>query len=193
MGDLNKHILSDFGCNILIETGTGQGTGTSYACMYPFEQIHTIEIMPELRDFSKSRITDERVTFHLGNSVEVLDQILPTFKPTDRILFWVDAHFPGVDFGLGLGYGNYVFDDENMPLDRELTVITKHRKNCQDSLIIDDLRFYEEGNFQTGNIDIGKPKVGIGFIKNYFIETHDFSKDFRDQGFLIITPKIKAI
>jgi len=188
MGELNQHDLKRFNCNVFIETGTGQGTGLEHACQSTFEKIHTIEIIPELRNYSMDKIKDLRVTFHLGNSVEVLDTILPTIGETDRILFWMDAHFPGIDFGFGKGYGNYVYDEENMPLDRELKIIEKYRKGCKDSLIIDDLRFYENGNYQLGDIDIGKPKSGTGFIEQYFKGTHNITRDFRHQGFLIITP-----
>ena len=188
MGELNQHDLSTFNCNILVETGTGQGTGLTHACLYPFEQIHTIEIMPELHEFSKKRITDPRVVFHLGHSVDILEELLPLADEKDRILFWMDAHFPGVDFGLGIK--KYVFDDENMPLDKELGVIRRLRgEGCRDTLIIDDLRFYEDGNYQLGNIDIGKPKTGIGFVENKFGTTHSIRRDYRHQGFLILTPK----
>jgi len=188
VGELNQHNLARFNCNIFVETGTGQGTGLEHACSFPFEKLHTIEIIPELYDHSKNRIKDNRVIFHLGNSIDILDQILPTFTKTDRILFWMDAHFPGVDFGFGLGYGHYVYDEENMPLNRELKIIKKHRDGCLESLIIDDLRFYEDGNFELGNIDIGKTKSGIIFIEQYFKNNHVFTKDYRHQGFVIIEP-----
>jgi hypothetical protein len=188
MGELNQHHLSQFNCNVFIETGTGQGTGLDYACGFPFQKLHTIEIIPELQEYSKKRITDYRVTFHLGHSADVLDTLLPTINKTDRILFWVDAHFPGVDFGLGIK--KYVFDDENMPLEKELKVIKKNREGCFDTLIIDDLRFYEDAIYELGNIDIGKPKSGIGFIETIFGKSHDFLRDYRHQGFIILTPKI---
>jgi hypothetical protein len=188
MGELNQHDLNEFGCNIFIETGTGKGTGIEYACLYPFKALHTIEIIPELYEFSRNKIKDDRVIFHLGHSVEILSEVLTSIDRSDRILFWLDAHFPGVDFGLGIG--KYVFDEENMPVEKELLTIKKYREGCQDSFIIDDLRFYEDGNYQLGNIDIGKPKSGIGFIEEFFKGTHKIGRDFRHQGFLIIKPVI---
>jgi len=188
MGELNQHNLARFKCNIFIETGTGKGTGLDYARLFPFEQIHTIEIIPELYEFSRKRISDDpRVVFHLGHSVEILDSLLQLADSTDRILFWIDAHFPGVDFGLGIK--KYVFDDENMPLGKELEIIKKYRDGCNDSFIIDDLRFYEDGNYQLGNIDIGKSKSGLGFVENLFGKTHNLERDYRHQGFIILTPK----
>lgn len=189
MGELNQHPLSQFNCNVFIETGTGKGTGMDYVVNsgFPFKTIHTIEIIPELYDFSKNINIDRRVIFHLGHSTDILDKILPTIDKEDRILFWLDAHFPGVDFGLGIG--KYVFDEENIPTEQELKVIKKWRGNCKDSIILDDLRIYENGNFQLGDLDIGKQKSGIGFIENLFSETHNFLRDYRHQGFLILTPK----
>jgi hypothetical protein len=189
MGELNQHYLENFNCNIFIETGTGKGTGLEYACSFPFKEIHTIEIVPELYEFSKNKIKDYRVKFYLNNSISSLKQILPSIPKTDRILFWIDAHFPGgEDFGLGKGYGHYVYNEETMPLDKELKVIKEMRDGCKDSLIIDDLRFYENGHYQLGDIDIGKPKSGIAFIEQHFKNTHTFTKDFRHQGFLILKP-----
>jgi hypothetical protein len=187
MGELNLHALNLYDCNTFIETGTGKGTGLEYACRFPFKILHTIEIIPELYEFSKNKFSDPRITFHLGHSVKILEELLPTVPKEDSILFWMDAHFPGVDFGLGSG--KYIYDDENIPSKQELEVIKHHRTGCNDVIILDDLRLYEDGPYQLENIDIGKPKSGIGFIENIFSSTHFFRRDFRHQGFLILIPK----
>lgn len=186
MGELNQHNLEKFNCDIFIETGTGKAVGTSYAVSFPqFKAIHSIEIMPILHEQAKNILKSPRLTYHLGHSVEVLGKLLPTIDKDDRVLFWLDAHFPGADYQLA----PYVYDDENMPLDKELQVILQHRKHCRDTFIIDDLRFYEDGNFELGNFDIGKPKSGIKFIEDLLGHTHTIKRDYRHQGFLIIEPK----
>lgn len=187
MGELNQHDLHRFGCDIFVETGTGKAVGLSYAVSFPFKKLYSIEIIPELHAYSKSIVTSPRAELILGESIEILNQILPMINPEDRVLFWLDAHFPGVDYGLREHV--YVYTDENMPLDRELKTIKKHRGTCKDSFIIDDLRFYEDGNFELGNIDIGKPKSGLGFIEELFGQTHNLSRDYRHQGFIILEPK----
>ena len=187
MGELNQHDLNRFGCNIFIETGTGQAVGLSYAVSFPFKKLYSIEIIPELHTYSKNLVKSARAELILGESVEVLNQILSTINPEDRILFWLDAHFPGVDYGVR--ERKYVYTEENMPLNRELATIRSCRGNCKDTLIIDDLRFYEDGIYELGNIDIGKPKSGLGFIEELFGQTHNISRDYRHQGFIILEPK----
>lgn len=187
MGDLIRHYLPFFHCDIFIETGTGIGSGIHHAVTFPFKELHTIEIIPELYETASKSITDPRIHFHLGDSIDILPKILPQIEKTDKILFWMDAHFPGTDFGIG--GREYVFDEKNMPLKREIETICKNRDITHDSFIIDDLRLYEDGEYQTGNIDIGKPKSGVKFIEDLFT-AHTIRRDYRDQGFLILTPKI---
>lgn len=190
MGELNQHALDHYDCNIFIETGTGKAVGTSHAVSYlQFKALHSIEIMQVLHEYAKNSLKDPRLTYHLGHSVETLDKILPSIDKNDRIMFWLDAHFPGADYQLA----PYVYDDENMPLDKELQIILKHRKNCRDTFIIDDLRFYEDGDFQLGNFDLGRPKQGIKFIEDLLGQTHSIKRDYRHQGFLILEPKLLKV
>lgn len=186
MGELNRFDLSFYGCDIFIETGTGKGAGVQYASSFPFKALHTIEIIPELYGHCIDTIKDPRINFHLGNSTEILKEILSKINKDDKILFWIDAHFPGIDYGLR--GRTYVFDEFNMPLKQELTAITQVRDTSKDTFLIDDLRLYEDGHYQEGNLDIGIKKQGTDFIKEFFINTHKLSRDFRDQGFLILTP-----
>ena len=131
-------------------------------------------------------ITDQRASLYLGNSIDVLKEILPKIDESDKILFWMDSHFPGTDFGLE--EKKYIFDDYNMPLSQELDVIKNYRNTDHDSFIIDDLRLYENGNYQLGDLDIGREKSGIGFIENS-IKNHLIQRDYRHQGFLILSLK----
>ena len=81
---------------------------------------------------------------------------------------------------------------EEIPLEHELETICKHRgKNSQDVLLIDDLRLYEDGPFGSGSWP-GRHEFGtkgIGFIHQLFDETHFITRDFRDEGYLMIAPK----
>ncbi len=185
MGELNQHDLNIFNCNVFIETGTGRGIGTFHATTFEcFKKIHTIEVMPSLYDRAKKAIKDKRVSFHLGKSIDVLNKLLPSIDKNDKILFWLDAHFPGADYQLA----PYKFEKEDMPLDIELQTIINNRSIKNDSFIIDDLNLYEYGPFQLGNSNIPIPRLGIGFIEDIFNKTHVIKKDYRHQGFLIITP-----
>jgi hypothetical protein len=186
MGELNQHDLSRFNCDVFIETGTGKAVGTAYAASFPiFKQIHTIEVVPMLYEYSRGTLSDSRVTFHIGNSIDILQKLLPVFSKEDRILFWLDAHFPGADYQLS----EYRYDRDGMPLDRELKVIRSARDIREDVFIIDDLRLYEDGPFDLGNSHFPIKKEGIGFIEEILGLTHSLKRDYRHQGFIIATPK----
>jgi len=186
MGELNQHDLSQFNCNVFVETGTGKAVGTSYAVQFPqFKQLHTIEVVPLLYEYAKSTVKDPRLTFHLGNSVDKLKEIVSILNSADRVLFWLDAHFPGADYQLA----PYKFGSEDMPLSVELQTIVSGRDISKDSFIIDDLNLYEDGPFQLGDSRIPRPKTGVGFVEALLSNTHSMKKDYRHQGFLVITPK----
>lgn len=185
MGELNQHDLNQFNCDVFVETGTGKAAGISYASQYPhFKAFHTIEVMPILHEYAKSTLKDPRIKFHCGKSVEILKSILPTLEKNDRVLYWLDAHFPGADYQLA----PYTYDEEGMPLNNELQLICALRDVSKDSFIIDDLRLYEEGPYELGNCTLPETKSGIGFIEKLLGKTHQIRRDFRHQGFLIVVP-----
>lgn len=204
MGTLDKHDLSiymkDFGCNILIETGTGKGEGVSYSLKFPFKKIYSIEIIEKLFKETSDRITDPRVTFLNCESPEGLESLLKNeIDENDTVLFFLDAHFPGADFQIdGHHYDEVLPKKQKFPLDLELNIIKKYRKG-KDVFIIDDLNHHEDGPFETGNLAqrfrYFRPKYNLSdsnYIVNIFRETHNFIKDYRDQGYFIAIPKNKV-
>ena len=105
MGELFIHNLSEYftkyDCYTFIETGTGKGTGLNYAVEYPFEKIYSIEYMePLYEECKKTFADDDRILLLNADSVSGLEEILNTIPEDKNILFWLDAHFPGADFGL---------------------------------------------------------------------------------------------
>jgi len=185
MGELNQHDLSQFNCNVFIETGTGKAVGTSYAVTFPqFKSLYTIEVIPLLHEYAKSKLKDPRLELHCGNSIELLARIVPALSKEDRVLFWLDAHFPGADYQLA----PYRYEKEDMPLSMELQAICGSRDTRNDSFIIDDLRLYENGPFELGNATVPYDKPGIGFIERVLGKSHAVKRDYRHQGFLILTP-----
>jgi hypothetical protein len=188
MGDLNIFDLNKYKCNVFIETGTGKGTGIEYALQFPFEEIHSIEIHDELYDYCIDKFLGEkRVTLWHGDSIFILKKLLKIIPQNDRCLFWLDAHFPGADFGLG----EYKYNTISMPLEDELIAIARNKDYVNDVFIIDDLRLYEDGEFELGDIDIGKPKEGLKLFEYMVAETHNIERLYRHQGFMIATPKKK--
>lgn len=194
MGELYIHDLTPFiekGCTNFVETGTGKGTGLKYACLYPFKKVYSVEIVQELVDSLQREFEfEERVTILCNSSVVGLFSILHDMNE-EPTLFWLDAHFPGADFKFN-DY-HHMSDQKklHMPLLYEIEAITSKRDVSNDFFIIDDLRIYERGDYELGNWDLYDTYGGggIGFIEEAFGKTHDIERDYRHQGFIILTPK----
>jgi hypothetical protein len=184
-----KNIIETFNTKTFIETGTGEGVSLRHALQFDFDKIYTIEMVEELYNRTKRVFNDEKINFVLNNSKEGLIEILKDFNKDENILFWLDAHFPGADFGL-CSYADEKNDKIRIPLESELIAISSIRDCSKDYFIIDDLRIYEDGNFEGGNWSDRKTlgADGIDFIHNLFSKTHSIIKDYRDQGYIILIP-----
>jgi len=194
MGELFLHDLqyyiNKYGCKYFVETGTGKGTGIKHALQYPFRSLYSIEFMPQLHDECSRNFDDDRLTLLNLDSLSGLEYTLSLLdeKPC---LFWLDAHFPGADFHFN-SYDRFTDQpDLNKPLKKEIEFIAAKRGASRDVFIIDDLQIYEDGPFELLNQEFKDEygEDGIEFIEEAFKETHDFVRDYRHQGFLILTPK----
>ncbi len=194
MGELNvfdlKPLIKKHNINTFVETGTGKGFGLSYALKFSFEKIYSIEIMEELYNENREKFKDPRIKMILDNSVNGLKKALSECDSNKPVLFWLDAHFPGVDFQMD-DYNKGLDRTINTPLEIELHTIMNTRPKNKDVFIIDDLRMYEDGPYEFGNWKDRLDFItnGIGFIEKIFNETHNIEKIYRHQGFLKITPK----
>jgi hypothetical protein len=118
------------------------------------------------------------------------------------VLFFLDAHFPGADFHK-MTYEESIrqYQEEAFPLENELRIIKSLRDISKDVFIIDDFVLYDKDkNYES--IKRGQVwqyewlqqelniKTESGFIFDLFSETHNFEKDYRHQGYLIMTPKL---
>ena len=194
MGQLNqaikiKNVLDYYDIKNFVETGTGQAEVVR--SVYEANEdlnIHTIEVVEEIFDQNKIKFSYLKdVSWHLGTSFKILPEILPTFD--GNTLFWMDAHFPGADFGFS-SYGDEKDMDKRLPLKRELESIVQSRDVKNDVFVIDDLRIYEDGPFETGNWD-ERTKYGgdgIGFIEDIFEDTHYIGRSYNAQGSVILFP-----
>ena len=193
MGDLKIHSLENYAKDlsdyVFIETGTGMGEGLGYAKNYPFKRLHSIEYVTEIYNKVNPILSDYRTFIYNGSSESELPKILST-EYQSKILFWLDAHFPGADFHLN-DY-NFMKDlPEHMPLERELELIKSIRDISKDIFIIDDLQLYEQGNFENYNPGFVNiyGKIGKINFENIFSLTHNLFRIYRHQGFLIALPK----
>ena len=194
MGQLNqaikiKNVLDYYDIKNFVETGTGQAEVVR--SVYEANEdlnIHTIEVVEEIFDQNKIKFSYLKdVSWHLGTSFKILPEILPTFD--GNTLFWMDAHFPGADFGFS-SYGDEIDMDKRLPLQKELESIVQSRDVKNDVFVIDDLRIYEDGPFETGNWD-ERTKYGgdgIGFIEDIFEDTHYIGRSYNAQGSVILFP-----
>ena len=197
MGQLNeaievKNVLDFYEIKNFVETGTGIAEVVrSVHDVDSSLNIHTIEVVPEIYDQNKIKFSYlKSVNWHLGQSAEVLAEVVPTLE--GNTLFWMDAHFPGADFGLS-SYGDEKDMDKRLPLKKELETIVAGRDVSNDVIVIDDLRIYEDGPFETGNWD-ERTKYGgdgIEFIEKLFEDTHYVGRSYNKQGFVILFPVSK--
>ena len=199
MGQLNeaiqvKNVLDFYNIDNFVETGTGAAEVVrSISNIKSDLNIHTIEIIEEI--FNKNKISNSYLTnvnWHLGQSSEVMPEILPQLEGST--LFWLDAHFPGADFGLA-SYGDEEDLDKRLPLRSELEIIVEGRDVSNDVFVIDDLRVYEDGPFETGNWAERNlyGGDGIAFIEDLFEDTHFVVRSYNKQGFVILLPVTKDL
>jgi hypothetical protein len=122
-----------FRLDVLVETGTYFGD-TIAATKRQFSDIYSIELSPELHKRAKERFAgDSRVHLLLGNSGDILKEILPELNRTP--LFWLDAHYSG---------GTTARGAVDTPIVQELDAIFAL---CPDSVVlIDDARLFDGSN-----------------------------------------------
>ncbi len=199
MGQLNeaiqvKNVFDFYNIDNFVETGTGAAEVVrSISNIKSDLNIHTIEIIEEI--FNKNKISHSYLTnvnWHLGQSSEVMPEILPQLE--GNTLFWLDAHFPGADLGLA-SYGDEEDLDKRLPLRSELEIIVEGRDVSNDVFVIDDLRIYEDGPFETGNWAERNlyGGDGIAFIEDLFEDTHFVVRSYNKQGFVILLPVNKNL
>lgn len=185
-----EEIQKDYNIKCFVETGTGYGKGLEYALESDFDKLYSIEYHEMVYHNIKNKFKDERLSLINNSSSEALKELLPTLD-NEPILFWLDAHFPGADFG----FGRHIDEkDEKLriPLEEEIEIISKYRKDCNDYFLIDDLRIYEDGNFKSGNWSERRKfgGDGIDFIyKN--LPNHNITKSYDNEGYIICIPKNK--
>ena len=206
MGCISHHNLNDYidkyKIEYYFETGTGKAECLEYALRYPFEEYWTVDIDEDLieESFNKFRNMSKNINLLIGKSTEIIDEYVPQIPKESPTLFYLDAHFPGADFQK-CTYEESIREHKKdaFPLEEEVDVILEKRDVSKDVFITDDLVLYEEGDFEClkvgcvweygwlqEELDL---KTDSKFLYEKFEKTHDFKKDLRSQGYLIITPK----
>lgn len=194
MGTLTKYELRNFGCSVFFETGTGNGASLRHARQFGlFNHLLSVEINVEcynnvLRDFS----ADSRVTLVNQDSLSAMEAWLPRIPNDQRILFFLDAHFPGEftkSFG---GYATLQPDNVCMPLESELRCISRLRPCCKDVILVDDWRLYEDLDYENGQLPkdlrILCEKASASFHPEEIFPDSRVTRILRDEGYLLVQP-----
>jgi hypothetical protein len=93
------------------------------------------------------------------------------------------------------GYGDERNPDLRLPLERELELIARLRRPCRDVILVDDLRIYEDGPFEMGNLpEIAQtlpPELrNLDFIaRGPWTATHELQRLHQHTGYLVLTPR----
>lgn len=203
MGNINsfdiQNILNNNQLDAFVETGTLHGDAVEFIRQYNFKEIYSIEIIEDLANKASARFKDDdRVSILTGHSADVMSSLVNQLDC--NTLFWLDAHFPGVD-----SRHNEMTDtikkEYNAPLKKELESIAKRVENYNDVIIMDDLWVYEDGPFEAGLFNNHMKNMGwnvtreslcgesIDFVWNLFDKTHNIRKFYHQQGFVVVTPK----
>jgi hypothetical protein len=192
-------LIRRYGLRYFIETGTGHGDSLAHAARVTapgFEALRSCEIEPWLWHAMCERFSKEpRIRVFNQKSENFLTlacQMLPVDHP---VLFWLDAHFPGADYGIH-AYGDEPDPNVRLPLVRELDIIARERPAAKDVILVDDLRIWLDDDFEHGPLppDV-KPfcpaERSIDFVHDIFQATHNIRTFRNHEGYLMIVPRMQ--
>lgn len=195
MGSLRNYSLKRVGCDVFFETGTGSGASLKHALdSRQFEKLYSAEIHRETALSAKRRFGDNpNVTILNSDSIGALSEVLPSIAANARVLFFLDAHFPGEVAKDFEGYSSTVPGSQSLPLEDELRLIKALRPLSDDLIIVDDLRIYEDGPFENGNLpanfaNIPDASRHLKFVGEIFGD-RSIERDYREEGYILITPR----
>ena len=185
-----KKIVKEYNVKFFFETGTWLGEGLNFASYFAFSKLVSCEIIePIFKKAIKRFENNRKISIVHSDSITAVSSQLSSLN--DNCFFWLDAHFPGAEEGLN-DYNDELREIYRLPLEKELEIISTRNNIYNDVIIIDDLRIYENGGFESGNLplNIKRPSVsGVEFIYKLFDKTHDILRCYKNEGYLILLPK----
>jgi hypothetical protein len=192
MGTLTKYSMRHVPCDVFVETGTGSGASLMHALRSGrFRQLFTVEIHQESANKAAHLFRKHaQVKVYHSDSETALKDIFKQVRASDRLFFFLDAHFPGEFDTQFKGYEDSVPDRITLPLEHELALIQQHRPDSEDLIVVDDLRLYEQGPFEQGNLASGFANMpdairNLDFVPRIFPD-RQITRDYRDEGYLYI-------
>lgn len=175
--------LKDKACaKIFIEIGCFYGKSLNFALEIGFDFCYSCDIDQEMINHCNKNLNYTNFEIHLTDSVNFLNNLLPTLNDYESIIFFLDAHLPGND--KKAEYKEIVVTDQTFPLEMELDTIFKHRRDKKDVIICDDLRIYEDGPFTSGIWhERRRFNLNLDFLKKYPVSV---KKYFQDEGYFVL-------
>ena len=195
LSDFNlDRLITQYGCRNFVETGTGIGQGVEFATGCAFERIASIEIIHKLAlDVAIRFAKNHTVTIINAKSARGLKEALDEMPPDQPILFWLDARFPGADYGLK-PYDAERDETLRLPLESEIRTLAGLRDLGRDLFLINELRLYEDADYEDGPVSLDRlPSAGnrhLRFIDEILGATHRFERSLRRTGSLCAYPTI---
>lgn len=204
MGELSAFdltgMIEKFDLSIYVETGTGVGISLAHALRYPFKKFYSVDIDEGRAGAQHEKYKDNlNISIVCDNSTNFLENIVRGIPPKENVLWFLDAHFPKADFDkMPYDESMRTYMELALPLKDELDIIRRNRWD-HDVIIIDDLILFEDGPFEhnkDGGWKFKHIQEELGLLKSTdFIEvefglTHNIERDYRNQGYLILTPKV---
>ncbi len=185
-----------YGLLHFVETGTGRGDGLAYAAASEarFRSLRSGEIEPALADAARRRLgVDPRVRIETAASAAFLQEACRAIPRDEPVLFWLDAHFPGADFGIRSA-AETTDATMRLPLAEELGIIAAARPEGADVIVADDLRIYVDGPFAHGNLPANLRHLcpvrrDIGFVHALMGATHTVQELYEHEGYVLMLPK----
>lgn len=176
-----KQLKDTYDSSIFIETGCFRGNSLSFVIDMDFDYFFSCDIDQEMIDHCLKRFEGKNLDIFNMTSVEFLRHILPELNEVESIMFYLDAHLPEHD----KNSGSVLIDtDLNFPLEEELSIINEYRSSNNDVIIIDDLRIYEDGNFEGGNWkERQRFNLNLDFINQYNFHVEKF---YSQEGYLLL-------
>jgi hypothetical protein len=195
MGQINhpvklKTMLENFGIKSFVESGTGDGSSMDKVLLTEtVDNSYGVEVDDELYANLESKYEDlDYVHLYKGYTEDRFAEVLNDLDESPA-LFWLDAHFPGADYG-DAGYGAEEDIDKRLPMEKELKIMVQNRDLSNDIIFMDDLRIYVDRNFAAGSWPQRKlyGSDGYDFVEQLIGDTHIIIEHHGDQGYLLAFP-----
>ena len=195
MGQINhpvklEQMLKSFGIKNFVETGTGDGSSMDKVLLTEIvDNAYGIELDDELyANLEKAYDGIDYMHLYKGYSEDEMANVMDDIDD-EPALFWLDAHFPGADYGPA-GYGAEEDVNKRLPMEAELRVMKEKRDLSKDIIFMDDLRIYVDRGYEAGNWDQRKMYGGDGydFVEELIGDTHVLVEHHADQGYLLAFP-----